>query len=621
QQGQSQGQGLAPQDRAFWQAQRALSFGQFDLAERHFQESGADGWSKALAEGRVISGKLHGNDQERLAAVPAWLQWQAKHPGARLWQDQPDMLVRHGGGVSLRSITSDSRSAWWRASAAQPLVTRVVGPARIRVEARPLHENGASLLSGWLQVKTADQLWLQPFHQNQPTPGLDIGTREALPGASVTRDIDLPAGVHELRIDAGAVPVVARLQVERPALQLPVLPAPVAAHFQPHLAQAGRLDAAPACGYLGACQLVADGSLRAHTVSYEQTTWSGLPKPLPERDPVAARLAANDIDGALSVAADPGERMRLLLWLAETRPAERSRALALAAALAKAHPAPEIRSQWNQLSASSGWSVLPLVDRSAGLRRVEVSQGEPQSPAARIRTAMLPPLLRGEVRIGAGTRATLLSNAPSSDALLVELTADEMPGNVSLPMEVKIERNGRLFRTVQLQGGSKTVMTTVPVPAGEQHISVSLQQPYANQFLRVRFAGPRQPEPKVTRDWHIATRSQPVQASLSGPTWVRIDRLDKDGVRSEERLLTEPVSTLVLQAQPGAAESLYRIHQLRINPGASVASVASAASMPRPAGYTPTPQSEAPAEWRTEGTGRTATRAFCGRGAAGRPTR
>lgn len=584
----------APQERAFWKAQRALSLGQLDLAERSFIDSGATDWSKALAEGLSISDKLHRNGDERAAAVQSWLQWQASHPGDRLWQDRPDTLVRHGGGVSLRSIALDQRSSWWRASAEQPLVTRVVGPARIRVEARPLHKSSDSLASGWLQVKTPDQLWLQPFYQNQPMPGLEFDTLEALPGASVVREINLPAGLHELSINAGTVPVIARLQVERPALQLPVLPAPVAAHFEPHVNQVGRLEAAPTCGYHGACQLVADGSLSTYRVAYEPAQWSGLPKPGSERDPVAARLAKNDIDGALESATDPAERMRLLLWLAETRPAERARAVALGAALAHAHPEREVQTPWSQLTAGSSWSALPLVDRSAGLRPMEVDHGTPESPAARIRAAMLAPLHQGEVRIDASTRATVRLADPLPGSLVVELTADEMPGNVPLPLRVTIERNGRAWRTVQLQNANVTVKIPVSIPAGEQQVSVALQQAYSNQFLRVRFTGTRQPEPTVTRDWHIATAAQPVQATISGPAWIRVDRLDKDGVRSEERLLSEPMSMLVLRAQPGVVESLYRIHQLRVDPKAP------AASLPRPSNYNPSPLSEASAEWRAE---------------------
>ena len=584
----------APQEQAFWKAQRALSLGQLDLAERNFIESGAESWNKALAEGRSISNKLHGNGHEQAMAVQSWLQWQAEHPGDRLWQDRPDTLVRHGGGVTLRSIALNLRSAWWRASAEWPLVTRVVGPARIRVEARPLHENSDSLSSGWLRVKTPDQLWLQSFYQNQPMPGLEFDALGALPGTSVIREINLPAGLHELSIDAGTVPVVARLQVERPALQLPVLPAPVAAHFEPHINQVGRLEAAPTCGYRGGCELVADESLRAYRVSYESVQWVGLPKPDVERDPIASRLANNDIDGALESATDPAERMRLLLWLAETRPAERARAVSLGAALAKEHPEAEVQTQWNQLAASSSWAALTLVDRSAGLRPVEVPPGAPESPASRIRAAMLAPLRQGEVRIGAGTRATMRSDDPSPGSLVVELTADDMPGNASLPLHVTIERNGRPLRTVQLKNANGAVKIPVSLPAGEQHISVSLPQTYSNQFLRVRFTGTRQPEPTVTRDWHIATVSQPVQATLSGPTWVRIDRLDKDGVRSEERLLTEPVSTLVLRPQPGAAESLYRIQQLRVDPKAP------AVPLPRPSNYNPPPLPDAPSEWRAE---------------------
>lgn len=580
-----------PREHAYWQAQRALSLGRLDEADHHFKESGAQEWSNALAEGQSISRSLADETGERAAAVQAWLEWQAKHPGARLWQDQPDVLLRHGGGISLRSLALNRRSSWWRATAEHPLVTRVVGPARLRVEARPLHARGDALASGWLRVKTRDQLWLQAFYQNQPATGLELETQDAWPGASVVREINLPAGLHELHIDAGAVPVAARLQVERPALQLPVLPAPAAAHFESHTYHAGRREAAPACGHRGGCELLVDGSLHAYRIAYEPVYWRALPAPAGERDPVAGLLSDNDIDGALNAAADPVERMRLLLWLAETRPSQRTRAVVEGAALAKAHAGRELQAQWNQLAAGSLWSALPLVDRSAGLRPVATAQGTPESPAARIRAALLAPLREGEVRVGAGTRATLRSDAPSPGTLNVELTSDEMPWNLVMPMQVTVERNGRPVRTVEVDQAMGTVSIPVPIPAGEQHVSVSLPRGFSNQYLRVRFSGARQGVPQVTRDWHIATRSQPVQATVSGPAWIRIDRLDHDGVRSEERLVTEPVSTLVLPPHAGAGESLYRLYQLRIDPAPPVP------PLPRPDHYTPARVPEAPAEW------------------------
>ena len=588
-------QQLEPQrDVAFWSAQRALSRGETAQALRHFDAGGHADWTHALQSGDTLATALRGNSSVDSQTIDSWLDWQSTHPGMRLWRNEPVTLVRHGGGLAMRSIALNLRSKWWRASAAQPLVTRIVGPARIRVEARPMHESVDSLFTGRLHIKAAGQLWLQAFHQNQPSPGLEFDGRSTVPGGAVIREIALPPGVHELSIDAGSVPIVARLLVERPALQLPVMPAPSIAHFNPHAGWTVKLNAASACGDRYGCHLIADGALTARTPSFEKISWPGLSIPRAVPDALASRLASGDFEGALKLTADPKEQMQILLWLSDTRPEQRARALALGSAIAKEHPSKEIRTQWEQLSSGSGWAVLPTVDRSAGLRPIEVAQGTPESPTARMRAVLLASLRAGEVRIGGDTRATLVFEQPASSQLSIELSSEDMPGAAPLPVTAVIERNGKLLRELVLEPGKTNAKFFVKVPAGAQQISVFLKKAYANQFLRVHFAGAAQPEFKVSRDWHIATAAQPVRLTLGGPAWVRIDRLDKSGVHSEERLVNEAVSTLTLPPQRGEAETLYRIYQRQATPGNA------APSVPRPNNYRPSAVPEAPAEWIAE---------------------
>ncbi|PWF49036.1 hypothetical protein [Massilia glaciei] len=582
----------ATPEAAFWRAQRALSFRQMEQARRGFMQAGQGAWSDAAGSGRDIAAALLGTPAQRAAAVPAWLAWQAGHPGARLWRDEPGALVRHGGSVGIRSVALNLRSSWWRASAAQPLVARVVGPVRILVEARPLHQGDGMLLDGTLRVQAPGQLWVQSFHQNRASPGLEIDASAARPGAAVAREIALPAGVHELAIDAGAVPVLARLRIARPALQIPVLAAPTSAHFMAHDGVAGSLAPAPRCGSDVGCHIVANGALAAYRVGLAPLHWQALPRPAAARDPVAGFLAAGDVDAALEHASDPAERMRLLLWMADNDPARRARAVALGAALANRHPVPEVLDQWERLAASSAWVWQRLVDRSAGLRPVPAPHGAPESPAARIRAALLPALREGELRIGGDTRASLLFDGAAAGSVGVELTMDDLPGAGSLPVTALIERNGKPLRALRLDQGRRGASLTLPVPPGRQRISVALQTPYINQFLRVRFGGAQAPDPEVTRDWHIASASEPVKASFAGPAWVRIDRLERDGVRSEERLLAGPVATLVLPPAAGEAESLYRLHARQPDP------VAAAMLPPRPGRYRPQPVPDAPPAWQ-----------------------
>ena len=581
-------------ERHFWEAQRALAWGRDEEARALLTAAGRSDWETSVREARTIVQALQGTAQERSAVVGAWSSWQARHPGPRHWRQEPEALVQHAGSLVLRSVPLNLRSQWWQATEAQPMTAQVVGPARIRIEARPLHRQADSLLGGWLRARGAGQLWLMPFHQNQPAPGLDAEAPDVRAGAAVNREIDLPAGLHELRVDAGEVPIAARLFIERPALQLPMLAAPSPSHFRDEHGVAVRRVPTQDCGATRRCELMASGTdLQANKLELGEQFRPGLPPPAAMRDPLAGKLAAGDLEGGLALATDPQEKMRVLLWLAHTVPSARARALALGARVAGAHPTPEIRAQWERLSESSGWSVLPLVDRSAGLRRVEGIQGAPESPAARIRAALLAPLGPGELRLGADTRATLVYQERQVVPLRIELAMDDVPGLPALPLTVIIERNGQPWQTVRLEGTVASRTLDLRLPAGQQTVSVSLRQPYVNQFVRARFSGPVQPELTSTRDWHIATLAEPVRVTLAGPTAVRIDYLGADGVRSEERVFTERMSALILSPLPGQAETLYRIFRRQVDP------VPSAGPPPRPNAYQPQAMAEAPAFWRT----------------------
>jgi hypothetical protein len=338
--------------------------------------------------------------------------------------------------------------------------------------------------------------------------------------------------------------------------------------------------------------IAGDSALQSLAVRFEPMDWTGLPLPVLQRDPGAQKLAANDIDAALALATAPDEKMRLLLWLAQARPAERARALALGSAIASVDPRPEVRAQWDQLAALGGWALLPVVDRSAGLRRVESLPGAPDSPAARIRAALLAPLRLGELRIGSDTRAALALDDRKASQLTIELAMDEPPGLPSVPVRVRVERNGRPWQTVQLDAASPRRSLSFAVPAGPQTVSASLERPFANQFVRVRFGSAVEPELVQPRDWHISTRAQPVRVTLAGPAAIRIDRLDKDAVRSEERLVLEPRVTVVLPPHAGSTESLYRVYRRQLDP------VAATIPPPRPSAYEPQPMPEAPPQWQ-----------------------
>lgn len=581
------------QEQAFWSMQRLLAQGKTDDAWHLAEANHIATWAETIQDWERIASMLAPTQptDERETGVSQWLQWYARHPGPRRWVNAPALVRRHAGGVTLRSIGLNLAGTWWRANSKQPMSARVVGPARIRIEARPVHDHADGLLTGWLEVRGKDQRWMHPFHQNQVSTGLALEAPSQFPGTAIVREIDLPQGIHDLEMDAGQVPVIARIQVERPALPVASESIPDALHFEDHERLTATAVQTSACGAVHGCQIIVGRRLYAQQLMLARMNWTALPAPLQSRNEAAARMAAGDISAAIAASTSPAEQMALLLWQSQHRPDERPQALALGADIASRHPTADVLGPWQQIEANSAWTLLPIVDRSAGLRSIDVPPGSADSPDTRMRAALLGPLQPGEVRLAGDSRVGLWINEPKPLRMTIDVVAEELPGNAPLPLTAVVERNGKVLRRIQLDARHRAQRIPVQLYADEQQLAVYLEGTFVNQFARVRFTGLAQPIPAVSRDWHLATPEQPVQATIAGPTWIRIDRHTTNGVQSEERLVTDPASQLTLTARPGERETLYRIFIRRIEP------VAAEPKRPRPNQYLPQPVPEAPQQW------------------------
>ncbi|TFZ05033.1 hypothetical protein [Ramlibacter rhizophilus] len=585
----------------FWRGQQALHRGDPQAALVLFERGGHTQWLRSVRQALELSRRLAGGAS--LEAVRGWGDWQSAHPGPRYWTAEESALVAHAGGLVARSIARDLRSTWWRAEGRQPAVLQVAGPARVRVEARPLHASADQLLEGWLRIEADGQLWVHPYSRNRSAVGLALegaAADKATLGERVERIIELPPGFHELRVHAADQPLAIRYAIERPALQAQwLLPPPTAPYFSAQDFRAPQRIAAPACGFAGACALELDDPLQPFHVLLAGRRWPGAPAPAPQRDASAARLAGGDPWGAVDQAQDPAEKMRLLAWIAQTRPADRARALATAAAVRGRSTDPDMLSAWQQLSEASEWVHQPLVARSAGLRAVPATPGEAHSPAARLRAALLEPLEPDELRLSGDSRAVFSVTDPGPSRTRVRLRSEDLPGLPPQPLRARVLVDGREHRTLELPAPGTEATVSIELPAGEHDIAVSSVDTYANQLLRVRFehAGPALPE--LRRDWQIATRDQPVEVAVAAPAWLRVDRRTAAGeLQSEDRYVEgDELRTIRLPAAPGEEQTLYRVY-LRRPQAAPVPP-----RPPRPSPYLPNPVPELALPWAaaTEG--------------------
>jgi len=592
-----------PLRRTYWQAYRAQAAGSDPgpLLAR------ADAEGQALAEHGRRALRLQENSRGKTPAanLAAWSDWAFTHPGPRTWRDASTLAGDLSGAVTLYQIDRDRYLNAFTATADSPLRLRFSGPRRLRIDARPRHPaSGDAPIDGWLRVRSADGLWLEPITDNVPADALEVQTTPAgRAGRAVRRELDFGPGWHEVTIDGERLPLLLRVTQEVPLRPLAHLPAPT-----PDTASLPAGTAPPEAGQrtLGWCAdcsvIVARDQESANLWRTPALgTWQGratlaatrlADTPVGQAPPLARLLHRGDNQALLALPpADAGtvrERAIALLWSAEKDPALREAALAQVLAAFHAFPAtPDMASIVDRLSRGSGWLPLSAVSRSAGRRQVPVDGSQPESPSLRIRHALLPPLAPHERRIsGEGQLLLSLDNRRPAQ-LTLSLANEELAIPHGAPLLARLQVDGAPPRTLSLSPGDPPRVEQLSIPAGRHSLRVSIAAPVANQFLRVGVEEAGLPVENSERTYHVATATTPVEIAIAGPAWLRVDELRERRTVSTYRYLAAPWQTVSQPVAAGQKEGLYRFFLRRVEPDRPVTPprrvVVTPPSLPRPA--------------------------------------
>ncbi len=564
--------------RAFWQGMRAIAADEFETARRHWRAAGNDGRVYADHLARALALRQAMERAPRLGAETRerWAEWQSQAPGPHRWRDAPEYVSDFAGALSGYAIDRDLHFSLYKASAERPLRLTVTGPARLRLEARPIHASATGgNLEGWLTARSAQGLWVAPIIANQANTALQLADGTWV-GRKVALDIPVAAGRQSIEVAAGALAIAVRVYVEQPALPLGALPAPP--WLEADDRQAERLSFEPVeSTWLRPCEgclIVPDGDPQQPSRRYRRViSPSPPPAPLAEA-PVAEHearlLAEGDFDRLLAglplTPAPPGEvlkRLIWLLWIAETSPPHGERALAAGQALAAANPGVAGLARLNdRLTRNSGWSAQEIAQESAGTRLLPVAGWQPESPSARLQKALLPPLADDEQVIGGHTRLLLSLRHGKKGWIDFALRPEDLGGLPPQAMQVAVQRDGEAPRFITLAPDDDWQTHRLDMPAGHHALRFWLPSPVANQLLRLRLRERRGQAivQQFERPYQIATAAQPLRALLPGPAWLRVDEWRAGQTHSRYQLLSGPWQTVTLMPAAGQREALFRLH-------------------------------------------------------------
>ncbi len=540
--------------REYWRGVSVARRGDPAGALAHLEAGGAEGRSMAASLRWALSAPRPEDDPI------AWAGWQASFPGPREWRDDPSLVIDAAGGTLAYNPARDLFQSFHRASPGKPIKVRVVGPARLKVEARPLHPAGVERpADGWLLLREGSWLYPVAINGNSPSRSLVLaGVDPRLAGTRVTEEVPIGSGLHVIEVEAPGMDVLAKFEIERPAL----LPFSLSPRAPP------------------------DGKLAAEEAGEEDSPRAGGGLPDVCRSPVASD------DVGLR------RRMTLLVYEAEQDPCLRREAQVAAEEIYRAHPAaPGLQPLYLRLMESTEWKRVASVRSSAGLRAVEVTGWQPASPELRVRKALLPPLEPHE-RLITGGSAVVLSLSNERPALLhLELATEVLEYLPMSPLTVvcRLDAEEELklllspgapssYSWLEAPGSRPRVPLRLSIPPGEHTVRLWIEQPVVNHFVRMSvrevagggeawdFEEGEEVSSARSRVYHVATSEKPLRLGLEGPASLQVDELLGGRTVTRRSSLPEGWHEVVLRPEPGRDAALFRVFQ-RAEGGGSRAAV------------------------------------------------
>ena len=594
--------------RNFWGAMKAMHIGQYQRAFRLLDAAGEEGqqWLKHWKYGDYIFTRLSSPEfLTRMSAIEDWESWLSKHPGRRQWKAERGLVSYCQGTATVYSLERDLRTDFSRVDEDDVSTIRVHGPAKIRLECRPLHQAGSQqdwqhgqrpaeqTLSGVLEISNGQQVERVPIINNVESDTLTIdGLRHLYqPGKRVIAELEIPAGLNELKLTSRNLDLLFRVHVERPEVMSPVLP-PIT---ETTLAAVVLGNFGPRCELLGEAGDEAIGTDSVRLVSREQNGKS-LDHPFRryyggEFDLEALRPHLNSQLGDIPTwqnRVHPGNSPFVLLGMDEidkraismvfdqTRVSDNQSALrllpiALMESMVQSHPNHKLLIDLlGMLKTGTTWKRFEQFDRRAGIYLEKRDAWRPLSPKTRARRALLGMDRIDRAVVGAAPVEIDLSKifAPEIEFTLTRPRVGFLPMKDTVvyweidgkqdSVTLKSHRQIEKFR-IKLQTTSQSITFWQPQPWANHFVAVNVDEVLPDGSVSAT-GGPAS-EPEV-KSWHVATADEPLTFRGAGPNVFRIDQLVGDQVHTRIVPVVQDDKTFELAPEGDSRIGRFRIFQL-----------------------------------------------------------
>jgi len=596
--------------RNFWGAMKAMRVGQYERAFRLLDAAGEEGqqWLKHWKYGDYIFSRLSsGEFLTRMSAIEDWESWLEKHPGRKLWKPTRGLVSYCQGAATIYSEERDLRIEFSRVDEGRVSTFRVHGPAKIRLECRPIHKTGGQqdwqhgqpptdqTVNGLLEISNGQQLERVPIINNLASGTLAIEgfTHLHQPGQRVFVDLEIPAGLNELNLTARDFDLLFRVHVERPEVTSPVLP-PIT---ETTLSAVVLGKFGPRCELLGQVSDDAIGTDSVRLVSREQRGKS-LDHPFRryyggELDLEVVRPELSDQLGDIPTwqnrvfpshspfvllgQEEVDKRAISLVYDQPSKDPNRStlslQKIAKLESMVQANPNHKLLDDLlGMLKVGSTWRRLEQFDQRAGIYLEKRDSWRPLTPGTRTRKALLGVDRIDRSIVGQTPVEIDLTTvfAPEIEFTLFRPRVGFLPTHDTVvnwevdgkeeSLTFKSHRQVEKFR-IKLRPGIDRITFWQPQPWANHYVGINVDEVLPDGIVDKNAMPACEP---TVMPWHVATPDEPLIFRAAGPNVFRIDQVVDDQVQTRIVPVTEDFKTFELTPDGGNRVGRFRIFQLDV---------------------------------------------------------
>ncbi len=561
--------------RLFWSGLRGLEMGDYAQATASWKQ-GSGAANELLQQLQEGLGQSTATDRQSVDIAA----WRARLPGPRIWRLAPELVDAHQGMETVNADALGLSFDAYRASPEQALSLSVSGPARLRFDVMPVHTSGqeTEAYDGWFTILNAQgRQWATPLSNNRPSLTLRLNETRQRIGRLEQRELIVPAGVHHLRLNISDREALVRVFRESPVL----FDADIFQHenMSPPGTLTGRsLIAATHCQdlsetyFISCSAAVQKPSLPATEVSpatthtdpvKERSSSADWLAYRPEKLPLMAFIAEQaEPLAAVTENTLPEQQLTALLWLLEKHPVAAEEILPrMHSLLHQQDNRSLLAGILQRADRGSHWQQITYVPESAGLRFVDLTTPEAESPSIAMHATLMSGPCAGMRLLSGANEIVYAMYNTERRRLEIELVNCELYFQPPQPLRIEIDEGEGGYRPVDLRPRGR-LTRQIHFPAGERALRMRISKPMVNQYLGFRIRDPEAPEmDRLRRAYQVATSREPVRFDVHGPAWLRIDELRDGQTQSRYMAIKDGWQLLELKPANGQPEALFRIFE------------------------------------------------------------